>query len=802
MGKSLKVGRISLTLLLLLMLLASSMITGAREVQAAPAPPGGLTAVYNALTERVDLSWTDNSNNEVGFHIETATNPGFLGSIIFTVPANTTTYSDSTVYAGDTFYYRVASFDNTGDSAFAGPVSVEIPLFPPTAPVAPSHLTGTIISQTQINLTWTDNSIDETGFLLERATNISFTQNVTSFTPAANDISFSDTSVSAGTTYFYRLSAFNTLGSSPYANILVITVASPNAPSGLTATPASENQINLTWADNSNNESGFRIERSLDAGFSVIDSFLVGPNSSSYHDTPVQPATTYFYRVVAVNALGEAVTVVPAFTTTPDTPIAPAAPTNLAAAAISPTRVDLSWMDNSNNETGFVIQRAEGLDTGFTGPIAAFEVGVNAISFSDPTALPNTQYHYRVFAVNDTGTSGFTNTASVTTPPLVPAAPSALSANIVSASQVNLVWQDNAVNETGFTVQRASDPGFTTSLASFDIPVANATSYSDIGTVINTTYYYRVFAYNTSGNSLPSEVIEVTTHVALPSAPTGLSGVLVNPNRIDLSWTDTSPNEYGFHLDTALDPGFTVGRVLITLPANTTTYSDLSVYRGDTFYYRVSAFNHLGESQFTPTFSLSIPAGTPEVIKGPTNLTANALHGNRVDLSFIDNSQSEVGFLLERAMDDLFTLNPETFIVPENEITGATVVFTDDTVAPFNTYFYHVRAFNAAGSSLESEIATVTTPEAVPSAPGVLSGTVISGTAINLTWMDASAIETGFRVERATNPAFTGLVSFTVPADVTTYTDDTPPLVPGTVYYYRVWAFNTTGDSMILLTFS
>lgn len=786
------VSRLLLTFFMLVVLMSPPLISP-EQANAAPSAPTNLTAVYNSLTGRVDLTWVDTSSNEVGFHIETAINPAFTSSITFTTGPNITTFSDFSVYAGDTFYYRVTSYDMTGDSPFSNVASVFIPLFPPAIPVAPSNLAGTVISATQVNLSWTDNSVDETGFLLERATNTAFTQNVSSFNLGANANSFSDDSLASGVTYYYRLSAYNALGSSPYSNVLVITTAIPAIPSGLTAAAASENQINLTWSDNSNNESSFRIERSLTADFAAVTPINVGVNVNSYHDTPVEADTTYYYRVIAVNALGESLPSAAASVTTPSAPVIPADPTGLNNTLVTATRVDLEWTDNSNNETGFIIQRAT--DPDFTNDLISFETGTNTISFSDTSVAPDTTYYYRVCAVNVVGNSGFTNVVTVITPALVPAAPSGLNATVIGANRVDLSWSDNAGNETGFRVERAADAAFTTGVVTFDIPAANTTAYSDTSTLINTTYYYRVFAYNISGDSLPSNVINVATHITVPNAPSGLSGTLINPNRIDITWTDNSPNETGFRLDTALNPAFTLGRVIITLPANTTTYSDLSVYRGETFYYRILAFNSLGESPVSPVFSLTIPPGTPSVINGPTNLVATAIHGNRVDLSFTDNTEYEVGFLLERALDDLFTLNPDSFFVPPNEITGATVVFSDETTVPFTTYYYRVRAFNATGSSLESNIADVTTPDAVPAAPGSLSGTVDSADSITLNWMDASTIETGFRVERTTDPTFnTGITPFTTGADITTLTDTSP--AAGTTYYYRVYAFNTVGDSI------
>jgi len=106
-------------------------------------------------------------------------------------------------------------------------------------------------------------------------------------------------------------------------------------------------------------------------------------------------------------------TVTPTRTPTPVPPAVPAAPSNLTATAISRTRIDLAWSDNSGNETGFRIERAR--NGGAWSQIAT--TGPNVIAYSDTTGLqPNKLYSYRVLAFNGAGNSAWSNTASATTP--------------------------------------------------------------------------------------------------------------------------------------------------------------------------------------------------------------------------------------------------------------------------------------------------------------------------------------------------------------------------------------------------
>ena len=80
----------------------------------------------------------------------------------------------------------------------------------------------------------------------------------------------------------------------------------PAAPSGLTATAVSSSQINLSWTDNSNNETGFKIDQATSSDFSTgLTTVTVGANATTYSATGLSSSTTYYYRVRATNAIGD-----------------------------------------------------------------------------------------------------------------------------------------------------------------------------------------------------------------------------------------------------------------------------------------------------------------------------------------------------------------------------------------------------------------------------------------------------------------------------------------------------------------
>jgi predicted phage tail protein len=114
-----------------------------------------------------------------------------------------------------------------------------------------------------------------------------------------------DTSVSAGSTYAYRVVASNSSGNSAASNVATVIVpgATPSAPTGLGGVAASRTQINLSWIDNATNETGFRVERSTNKS-TWTQVGTVGANVRTYNATGLKSNTTYYFRVRAYNSYG------------------------------------------------------------------------------------------------------------------------------------------------------------------------------------------------------------------------------------------------------------------------------------------------------------------------------------------------------------------------------------------------------------------------------------------------------------------------------------------------------------------
>lgn len=178
-------------------------------------------------------------------------------------------------------------------------------------------LTGSGVNKRAV-LTWVDNSLNETGFTVQRSTNGAFTGALTSFNLGPNITTFTNTIGNTNQTFYYRVFASNTVGGpAPYPIVTADSGFSntagvnqpPTAPTTVSATAfrfnTSSDRVTVTWTDTSNNETGFRIQRAADAAFTLgVATSTVGANVQTFTTGNLPRGATFYFRVQSFNASG------------------------------------------------------------------------------------------------------------------------------------------------------------------------------------------------------------------------------------------------------------------------------------------------------------------------------------------------------------------------------------------------------------------------------------------------------------------------------------------------------------------
>ncbi|MBP0134522.1 MAG: fibronectin type III domain-containing protein [Nitrosarchaeum sp.] len=272
-----------------------------------PDVASGLTATQFSST-RINLAWSLGGHSAGTQNILRCTGASCTPTVVLAITDGiTTAYSDTTVVASTTYGYAIqqvhGKIQGRTPIAYATTPATEV------APAAPTSLTLGSITTTSIGLTWVAPSGTVTGYKIERSLNNSSWSNATANT-GTSAVTYSNTGLSSGTQYYFRVSAINA-GGTGAASAASNATTSPVAPSqvtGLSATTISPTEINLSWSAPFNGGSaitGYKIERETPVG-NVWSTLVTTTNSTAttYSNTGLTTNTQYNYQVSAINLIG------------------------------------------------------------------------------------------------------------------------------------------------------------------------------------------------------------------------------------------------------------------------------------------------------------------------------------------------------------------------------------------------------------------------------------------------------------------------------------------------------------------
>jgi hypothetical protein len=331
-------------------------------------------------------------------------------------------------------------------------------------------------------------------------------------TTAAGTTTFTDTGLESSTHYYYFTCAFNAGGEACASLQLDAKTLSalPVAPTNVSATTVASTSIRFTWADNSDNEDGFRVYRwSLpDGGKQWVVATTTAPDVTTFLDTGLQLSAEYFYFACAYNAAGEAcASGAPGWLSATTTDGLPTAPRTVTASPAN-TAAQVSW-SAPTSDGGIAITAY--VATSFPGGRTCATSGLTTCGI---TGLTNgTAYTFTVVARNPRGDGPASTPSSAITPRTVPGAPTGVTGTPANNS-VAVSWSAPASNGGSAVISYTAkvSPGGSTCTTS----VLTCT----IGGLINgAAYTFTVTATNVAGPGVPSAASAVVTPRTVPTAP-------------------------------------------------------------------------------------------------------------------------------------------------------------------------------------------------------------------------------------------------------------------------------------------
>jgi fibronectin type 3 domain-containing protein len=584
-----------------------------------PPDPTGLTATASSSSV-IGLSWTavtPPANCSISsYNVYRSTTSGFTPSSnnLAASGVTSTKYSDSGLAASTTYYYMVEAVDAAGASGPSGQASGTTESGSggscSAAPSAPTGVTATASSSSAIGLSWTavtpPTNCTISSYSVYGSTSSGFTPGSGNLIASGvTSTSYSDTGLSASTTYYYVVEAVDADGSS----------APSTQESATTQAAASGTEIVAIAAGGpaeSNSGGG-------DYSFVADEDFSGGGDNSPVTATInlTQPGTNAApMGVYQHGRAGVSTYTIPGLT------------------AGSTYTVLLHFA-----ETYFTAAGDREFDVAINGTTVLTNLDIYGTVGKDAALLETF-----TSTANSSGQIVIAFTLGAANQPLVmgieirssasgscsadPTAPTGLTATASSSSAIGLSW--TAVTPpanctiSSYSVYGSTTGGFTPSSSNL-IASTTGTTYTNTGLAASTTYYYKVEAVDAEGSSAASTQASAETQAAscsaVPSAPPGLTATASSSSAIGLSWTAVTPpanctiSSYSVYGSTS--SGFTPSSSnLIASGVTGTTYTNTGLAASTTYYYKIEAVDTDGSSPASAQASATTQAasGSSEVV--------------------------------------------------------------------------------------------------------------------------------------------------------------------------------------------
>ena len=642
-----------------------------------PSAPSRLSA-ERVSTSSIAISWTNVSNVGTGVEIVRKMAGDTSYTSIELAAADVENFTDIGLTPGTEYQYRVRTMHNEQASVWSNVSSAVTTEFTP--PVLGGFDVNEV-TDTMVRLTWMSPLTDPDGIVIEQS--LTGDDMWIADSIDGRETSYTERNLLASTNYFFRGLAYNDSGNSAYTDILSVQTneGPPVAPDNLEGSAETFTHATLTWRDNSADENGFLIQRKLAAFEGWVDVMTTATNVTTWADSTVGQSVVYDYRINSFNDVGSSDWSASVRISVPSGP--PGPPVDFTGSALSFSEVSLSWSSQSPEPIGYIIEQSL---TGNDGWSADSVAGI-ITSYVVSDLNSSTTFYFRGLAYNDIGNSGYTDVISVQTEVGPPNAPDNLEGSAEDHTKVTLTWRDNSFNENGFYTQRkySTETDWEESV----VVAANTTTWDDVTVRESTVYDYRVSSFSDRGSSPWSSTVQVTVPVnpVLPNPPNNFEANPRSYSEIRVTWDRQTPSPTGFIIE--ISPDGIDEWIADTTNGGTRSWDVSGLDPATTYYFRGSAFNDNGRSEFTDVISAETESVMPSP---PENLEAEAAGVDKIRLSWDSVPEDTDGYFIYKRLDE----EDEFELINES----SALSFTDDGLDPETWYHYKVTAYKQIGDDV------------------------------------------------------------------------------------------------------
>jgi len=589
------------------------------------------------------------------------------------------------------------------------------------------------------------------GYVVKRSTSENGTYVNIGTAPQKQLVEFIDEGLKTGTTYYYKVHAYNEWGVSEDSDV-VFRLVEPLQPTTAYIEVYEENNFKLYW-NTVNDAIGYKVYRSTSKNGTY--ELITTTSELEYHEQELPKGTTYYYKIISysdkeTSGFSNIVTASVERDRIPGAPVVEIAKGNNNSLV-------LSWEDVGFTD-GYYVYYA----TSKTGKYTKLAT-VTGTSYTHKKLTYGKTYYYKVVAYNAYEKTGYSNVASMK---VVPNEVTGLKLAQSGSTSVKLSW--NKLANTGYAIYYSADGETWTYVAR-----TTSNSYTHSGLKSNTEYYYRIRAYQlVSGAYVYGAYSSVENVVTAPAIPKISVATTANRSLNVTLGEVAGATTYEVYRMAVGEKAYTH---IVTL-GEVGTYEDKNLSVGKTYYYKVRARNEDGVVGTLSGYVSTVvsPVAVENVIMTSASSTAIKIKWDKTNAT---------GYVVYRSTDNSKWTKVKTITK------GATVTYLDSGLKANTTYYYKVRAYVTVGKTvIYGPYSESYSTKTAPTAPKITVSATLDKT-LDVTIGSANGA-TKYEIYKLAS----GEKAYTLVATLTeagTYNDKS--VIVGKTYYYKVRAVNEEG---------
>ena len=767
--------------------------------QSDPSPVMGMKALDTAEAEvlmlgynKLQISWKEIDGAKQYYIYRNTSSSGSFKQIAV-VDGNS--YIDSTVVTGTTYYYKVKAFGTMNDAVSGKEVTVSSPQSKPVSgKPAPQKVILKSVSSSGHNalkIMW--NQVEGAdGYYIYRSTEENGEYRYLNKIDGGNNLSYSNTGILTGTTYYYKVCAYKTVNGTNISGMLSESLGGIPVPArtGFSSVlSGGYDSINLEWYKVTGatgyhiyrGESEEELNRNISMKNPAID--ISQGTQTQYTDTGLKTGITYYYAVEAYKTMGDQKVAGKVSVVSYGTPFL-AAP-QIKSVSNMNNLLSVKW-ESSSEADGYVIYRSEAEEPDQFEEIKRVEGGTTD-NYNDEEIVQGQTYYYQIAAYKGS------KVVSAVSETMGMKALKTAEANVVSlgSNQLRITW-DEVEGADSYYIYRNTTP----SGSYRQIGITNGTGYTDNAVETGTTYYYKVKAYGTMEDAVSNETLTVSSpqSAAVSAVPVPEQAVLKSVsgagyNALKITWNAVAGAD-GYYIYRSTEENGEYRYLNKINGGNNLSYSNTGILTGTTYYYKVCAYKTVNGTNISGILSESL-SGTPVPARTGFSLAVSGGY-EKVNLEWYKVTGATGYFIYRGESEEELEKNIAAGN-PAIDVTDGTVTrITDENLKTGTEYIYVIAAYRTMnGEKISGRVSDSKKCTPVLEAPQLKSVSNINEV-LRLQWTQVSEAK-GYIIYRSDHGAEGTFEEIERITGNGTVSYDDGDVVSGREYYYRIAAYADNG---------